>query len=287
MNPEPLNPRTAYFDGSHAPLVKEIQERAGQLIEVAFEERRKLFPKEVAQVVFQFARSGAFGSSAYMERLRQLYENEAKVRAVLVWKNLYRAHQSLGAPIGDEVASMLKGEFNRYLQDSIAELSAKLSQQPQIDSAHIDMSQGRARTLLAKKHELEIDIYLDSLRGAADHRPVTQQYNFYGAVVQTGASACANVVQTFGSQEKEAIISALSSIRQELHALVEIAESQRDDIAEIIDDTISELRAEKPNNSRVRALLTSVAATVQTAASVQPAYQALKQALLALGIPLP
>lgn len=67
----------------------------------------------------------------------------------------------------------------------------------------------------------------------------------------------------------------------------QLAGFSRDEVAELVEDARTELEKPKPNGFRLTNVLTGVATAVQTAASLQPAYQALKAGVLPLGIFLP
>lgn len=143
------------------------------------------------------------------------------------------------------------------------------------------------------KHEIEIDLYVDTYEKHSEksdsNAGQAPTYHFYGSVgaVQTGPSALANIVQNLSNEDQEAIKQALSLARDAITATSEIEETQKKELVEIVDDAKKELDSEKPNNTKLKSLFTTVAETIQTLASAQPAYQALKAALIPFGIILP
>ena len=168
-------------------------------------------------------------------------------------------------------------------------LSQNLSMSISIDQVSLDQDRDHA----IQKHEVEIDLYLEALTQtvqAAEEQPAAaQQYNFYGAVgaVQTGARASANIVQNLDQGDKDALIQALELAREAVDHAQEIADIQKQEVSSIVDDINSELHSGAPNNTKLRALFTTIGTSIQTLASAQPAYQALKGALIPLGILLP
>lgn len=95
------------------------------------------------------------------------------------------------------------------------------------------------------------------------------------------------MVQTVGSEAREALLHALDLVQQSLASGEEPASYSKEEVLDLVKEGQTELEKAKPNGIRLRAILTAVATTIQTVGSLQPAYQALKTALLPLGILLP
>ena len=107
------------------------------------------------------------------------------------------------------------------------------------------------------------------------------------AIIFSDAEAEANIVQNLGQDDRSAIEQALALARDAIASAEEIAEEKRHELVEIVDEATNELGRENPNSTKLQSLLATVASTIQTLASAQPAYQALKGALIPLGIMLP
>ena len=114
-------------------------------------------------------------------------------------------------------------------------------------------------------------------------------YNFYGdaGAIQTGSNATANVIQNLRAEDKATLIGALELVRDSLTLARDLAGGQKEELLQIMDDSVKEIKSDKPNNTKLRGVLSTIAAMVQTLGSTQPAYQAPKTALLPLGITLP
>ena len=114
-------------------------------------------------------------------------------------------------------------------------------------------------------------------------------FNIYSPVgaIQTGSGATANIVQNLGSQDRDLLIKALELTKQALSSVDEIPGNPKEEVVELVEEAKTEVAKTKPNGVRLTSILTAIATAIQTAGSLQPAYQALKAALLPLGILLP
>ena len=144
--------------------------------------------------------------------------------------------------------------------------------------------------LSKEKHNIEIDLYVDSLRETGKEAlPPRATYHFYGSVgaVQSGANAYANVVQHLADSDKQEIINALNEVKLAVQNASKKSEREIHELIEIVDDSIDELAKSNPNNTKLRACFDVLSGSIQAIASAGPAYHALKSALLPLGIMLP
>lgn len=268
-------------------------ERVNRLIEIQFAERRKQVPLKISIVKREHAASGSLHSSMTVLRIKETCEREIEIRAILVWQSLVRVIQTLGIESLNDITVDLKQFIRERINSSHAELTELLSQNlmnmMKIDQVSLD----EARDHVIAKHEIEIDLYIDTYKkrsemGGADTEKQSN-YHFYGNVgaVQTGPGAEANIVQNLGQDDRSAIEQALALARDAIAAAEEIAEEKRHELVEIVDEATNELGRENPNSTKLQSLLATVATTIQTLASAQPAYQALKGALIPLGIMLP
>ena len=88
------------------------------------------------------------------------------------------------------------------------------------------------------------------------------------------------------STSKQQIERALDAVEK---ALGEAAHTpfDRAEISEMIQESRSELDKPAPNVSRLRSLMLGIATTIQTMASLRPAYDAIKGGLALVGVTLP
>lgn len=266
--------------------------RFNQLIDVRIAERSKQFPVDLAQIDRHAAAQGAFHSSSRLLQLHQAHERELEVRAIIAWESLVRVHKTLGCPLSETLREDLKSEIARVIQATHKELSDTLQERLQKTQVKVELSLNDAYSRTTRKHEVEIDLYVDSLgitQTTEGKHPMTQNYNFYGNVgaVQTGANAVANVIQNLGAEDRAALSSAIKQVRDALGGEASLSPQQRQELLEIADECSAQLGASSPNNTRLLSMFNVLGTAIQSIASAQPAYQALKVALLPLGITLP
>jgi hypothetical protein len=218
------------------------------------------------------------------------HDRELEIRAIIAWESLVRAHKSLGVDLGCDVANefktILRGKINAFNTD----LSISLQNCLKRLSTQVPMSLAGAKEHLVKKHDIEVDLYADSLRtSGADEQAIPSQYNFYGSVgaVQTGANSQANVVQHISASDQTALLQALGLARDAIRSSNQFGGRQQSELLGIVDDCEFELGSSSPNNTKLLSMFVVLATAIQAVASAQPAYHALKVALLPLGVTLP
>lgn len=130
---------------------------------------------------------------------------------------------------------------------------------------------------------------LEQWEGRRGSSRSASMYHFHSpvGVVQTGPGATASVVQALGAEDREALLHALRVVGEALSAVKELPGSSKEEVLQLVEEGRTEIQKARPNGMRLGAVLSAVATAIQTAGSLQPAYQALKTALLPLGILLP
>lgn len=269
-----------------------LQTRFEHLYKVRLTERQRLFPSELAQIDSQLNKRGLYKSSMRLIQHKQAHERELEVRAIIAWESLVRVHRTFGSPITETLRDDLKEEINRKINDSYSELSWSLTEQVRKIQMQVPYSLVEFRQALIDKHDIEIDLYIDSLSDKSKPQgiePATHIYHFYGSVgsFQTGANSVANVVQNLGVDDRQSLSDALRLVRETLAETPSIEEAQKRELLEITDECETEMAAAVPNNTKLLSMFNVLGTAIQTIASAQPAYHALKMALTPLGITLP
>lgn len=223
--------------------------------------------------------------------LAQEFRSELGRRAKILWRNLHRAHGSRSNSTNDVRADLMDA-FKAGLEEIVAamrpEFSALMKDAP---GKHADVTSvlNDARDHEFARHEVEIEHYVADLEEVAKRgaRPAGG-YHFYGHVgaVMTGAGAVAHVVQNIGTEERETLRSALDLVRQTLKADSQLPERDRREVLELTDEATEEISKDSPNTKRLSMALQSIAATVQGIASGPAAYEVLRTAAAAIGIPI-
>jgi hypothetical protein len=80
---------------------------------------------------------------------------------------------------------------------------------------------------------------------------------------------------------------ALAQVREALGLDVSLPERQKRESLEIADECSTQIASQSPNSTKLLNMFNVLGTAIQSIASAQPAYQALKIALLPLGIILP
>lgn len=269
-----------------------FQARYAALFDVRISERRNQFPAKFAQIDAQATAYGMFRSSGRILQMGKAHEQELASRSAIAWDCLTRVHRTLGSPMSDTLRDDLKEEMARRITECSAELNWSLSKQIKKSDNNASFSLDETRIAEVAKHNIEIDLYVDSLSESLATKgttPMTQNYNFYGNIgaVQTGANSTANVIQNLTVDERASISSALQQVKEALSDAPSIADTQRYELLDIANDCVSQMALESPNTIKLLTMLTVLGTSIQSIASAQPAYQALKVALLPLGITFP
>lgn len=271
---------------SDSPFV----DRVSRLIESRIAERRAQLPYEAAAITSAAAAHGSIRSGSHVLQLQRLYARELEVRAIVVWESIVRVHKTLGFRVLEGTSDEFKQMFSEHLSSIHSELAAHLAEAASRFGGGMKVDLSESHELVRRKHEVEIDLYFDSLGlSKPTGEPVATNYNFYGNVgaFQTGAQSVANVVQNLATAEREALDSAVQQVADALASATSLPERQRTELAEIAADCRLQLQNTTPNNTKLLTMFNVLATAVQGIASAQPAYLALKLALLPLGVTLP
>jgi len=262
------------------------------LCKVQFAEGRRLLEMQIGRVNAECAQRGLINSGARLRMLEEAFVTSLADRAIQIWRNLVRVHQTYGNENAGDAANEFKRLFEETLRQTASELDAKLRQAQALGGNKTIVTNAFEAELLhqIQKHFVEIDLYCeDSGRTAmANEKQAAHSYNFYGTVgaVQTGGNAVSNIVQSLGADEKERLKQALREVQAEL-ANSGVAAGTREELEQVIQDSVVELDQPKPNGLKLTSLLNTVGQTIQTLSAAPQAYQLLKSAVLPFGITLP
>jgi hypothetical protein len=275
------------------PLEKIISDRFSRLHQTLMTERGRQFSEHLRQIKNEAVSRGNAAGGAHFSAAKKAHEQELGTRASLAWQSLHRAHQTSGSPLSDDLIESLKAE----LHQSINALSTELNESLQVYVARLPnfakpggYNLDAMRRHWISKTDLEIEIYGDSLMNKkGSHEGGAAQYYFFGAVgaVQTGANAQASIIQNLDGSDKNALLEAIRLARDAIQAASDFDSRKQEELLQVAGDCTKELSSDNPNSTRLLTMLSVLASSIQTVASAQPAYQALKTALLPLGITLP
>jgi hypothetical protein len=138
----------------------------------------------------------------------------------------------------------------------------------------------------------EIDLFVLSLERRAemsDKESAGTVINIYSpsGAIQAGPHSIAYVSQAIDSEVREKVLHALEEVQAFLNNVEDLPEYPKNEILDLVLDGKSEVQKDKPNQTKLRSLLSTIGTSIQMMASAKPAYEVLKGALAYLGISLP
>lgn len=268
-------------------------ERVNRLIEVRLAERRKQIPLKISKIQRESSARGMLNSSMTIIQTKDICEREIEIRAAISWQSLERVINILGYESKERLRSDLKEYLSKSINTNFEELTQTLNNNLRNLMKPEQVNMVEARNHAISKYEMEIDLYIDTLKEQTESTQSASGtgYNlhFHGSVgsVQTGSGAHANVVQNLGGEEQEAIQQALTLASDAIQAATDITDTKKSELIKIAIQAKNELEKETPNSTMLQSMFVTIGTTIQTLASAKPAYQALKGALIPLGIVLP
>lgn len=238
-------------------------------------------------------RGRGMGGAGFAARLAKLYADDLTKRTQIIVANLKMTHADFGTPLAPGVDTLLTdlgikalsqqfqgldGEYHRYL--SRLELPGNHSSG--LDQKY-PMHQATVHNLISQ--------HFWTLRSVPMKSPIqplgqpTIIINGSVGAVQTGSNATANVQQrTLG--DSSALLEALQQLRTSVCGAPELNSKEKDELLTDIDKAQAELKVENPSKSKLINWLGGFAAVVQTIGSAQPAFELVRAAAKALGLPL-
>lgn len=118
---------------------------------------------------------------------------------------------------------------------------------------------------------------------------MTQNIHFHNTVgsVQTGAKSVANFTQNISAENRSSLLIALEQVKEAINLAPSIAEIEKRHLLEKTENCSTQITREESDSSVVLATFNALGTAIQSLASAQPAYEALKRVALPLGINLP
>ncbi|MHC4157702.1 MAG: toll/interleukin-1 receptor domain-containing protein [Planctomycetota bacterium] len=144
-------------------LDSRILDRARRLIQIGFEERRKIFQGEIAQIREKML-SGGVRSGAFLVKIHDTCTQEVAIRAKIVLENIMRAHKALGSPLTGTLAADIKEEGSHFIERITEEVSEKMAHEMhfmQREAQHYNLS--GAKHGATQEMNIEAELYVDSL----------------------------------------------------------------------------------------------------------------------------
>lgn len=277
-------------------LDDKIIDIARKRIMLEIEDQSIFLRDQIDRLKNEMSAKGMFGSGVTGRKIIDLCSQSIRNRAQLVWQTLFRFITTSGISYSDNLSSELKNIVAEYLPESLNNFKDVIERN--IPSTGVETIPRLMEDLsVARIHALstintEIDLFVHSLEKRnqiiEDDKKATI-VNIYSPVgsIQTGDNAIANVTQIIDSDLRQQFASVLNNISEGLLSLESLPTFPKNEIEELIIDGQSELKREKPNSTKLRSIFSTIGASIQTVASLKPAYDTLKQLLTYLGVSLP
>jgi hypothetical protein len=275
---------------------KSITSIASKRCQIEIGEQNAQLQKQMTQLISDFNARGVLRSGAIMIKSSEICCDAIKARAQFVWQTYYRFISTTGVGYSDDLEEQLNALVASHFPEALGDIrgifkqGAKHAGNDQLfDRFFKEMESARSTAL--NTIETEISLFVHSLRNKQQTDSDSSQtvVNVYSPVgnIQTGANSVANISQAIDTESKERIIAALSEIKVAIDGLGESYAINKDEVEELVTESSQELEKDKPNSLKVRGLLSGIAASIQTTASLKPAYESLKVAAGFIGISLP
>jgi hypothetical protein len=236
----------------------------------------------------QLAARGLGLSGNAIHEQAQIGCDELSVRAEIIWTMIQRCYRANGPDVGETLLADLQQQITEFVTAEapvVIGLVNTAAGVPDRVRNHIPDAVMTRRNELISRLSNEARFYVQAVRQAPQaERPGVVIQGNVGAV-QMGAHAIAHVhVDAKGSPR---LIEALEQLRAAIAQAPEMSAEQREESVEVVGDLVVTVSAPKPNGSKIVALLNGLAVTVQTVAAVRGAWDLVRDAARAMGIPVP
>jgi hypothetical protein len=241
----------------------------------------------------EVARGRRIGGAGFAARLAMLYENDFSKRTQIIVANLKQVHTDFCAPLTPAVDVQLTELGIETLRQQYQGLDGAYLRHLSRFGYSIIPPSGLDQKYVLNQATIKNQIvqYLWTLRSVPMKSPVlpvsktTLIFNGPVGAVQTGPNAIANV-QQWMQGGPEALGEALQQLRNAIGRSSGPNFKDKDELVAGIDKAEAELKSENPSKSRLLKWLGGVATAVQTIGSAQPAFEVVRAAARALGLPL-
>lgn len=278
-------------------LNEQIARLATERIRLEIGEQNARLQGEIIRIRSEMAARGMLNSGNTLHKVAQACADAARDRGQIAWQTLYRFVTTAGVHYYDGLAEDLKTVVSEFLPLALGDLKGYPRQEAQRLSnqnaaAQLEQMVEDARAATLAKIKNEIDLFAVSIKNRqamTPEKPDTQVFNIYSPVgsIQTGANAVAYVTQNIDTATKDKLNEALSAIEEALARIDTLPTHPKAEVVEIVREAKAEIAKSEPNTTKLRSLLSTTATSIQTVASMKPAYELLKTGLAYLGVTLP
>lgn len=271
-------------------LPPDAKQRIQESLDALFAIREAPFMDALRRDTNLLVGRGLLGGSAATDKIARSAIDELAVRVQSVRAILERTVASMRIQLDDsgikdlgEVFSRATDQQRQLVSSLIADTASRIAEGDEVKER---INSAAAQQQRAQRAEMQY--FIDSVRQSNNGRPsVNTTINIAGSVgvVLTGAYATAHV--SMGAQEKERLVEALRALESAIAANQELTSETRENASDIAKDIVVAVDVAKPNPSKIGGLLSGLATTIQTAASLRGAWELVKDAAVAAGLIAP
>lgn len=273
----------------------EIISFAHERVAIEVQEQRQQVRRDIDKTKADLARRGLGRGGAMITAIQTVYAQAVIARVEIVWKIILRAVKTAGIKYSADMEGQLKEFVGSYFPEDMNEFQHQLTVfMRQVGLENLlgkfpDEIENARRAALAKIYS-EIRLFTMNLKNAPEAGTYSTQFTFNNSsigAVQTGNQSIANVNLQSNAADLATLQKALEVIAQELAKIGDLPNHNKTDIIDMVEDGKAELAKEKPNLTKLSAYLPTISGAIGVLANLKPAYDGLKIAATAVGIPLP
>lgn len=261
----------------------------GELFETRLRERRYDLQRSTQRVKERMSARGMLQSGMTVTELRELFVAELRARGALAWEQLQSVISLLGFAPTESAVEDLATVLAAAIDKQCGELSEQLGQEtsPIGMGGKVDIADDLAN--LKRELYARVELLVRSLQRQRLSPEPGHVFNFHGMVgaLQTGTNATTSISIELTPAAIEQLRNTLNQVQSAITRAPELAADTREELTSIATEVQEELARDRPSKIRVGQLAQGIGTAIQTAASLQPAYAALKHALWAIGVTLP
>lgn len=244
---------------------------------------------ELKAIEREMSSRGTLLSGMTISRLASAASQSIRERGIHVWAAFRETLSVANIHASDLDAKQLKAATEPYLAQACASAKADIAaraqryglQAPFNSIAHeIDSAYRKAVQTI----QSEIDLFVLAAQRSPANVVAPSSVHIHGSVgaVQTGTGSTAIVTQHISSDSRREIEQALLGIESGVKASPEV--QRVDEVLELVDDGCKEIQKEQPNLTKLGGIASAIGGSIQSIASLDPAYQTLKKAVEVIGV---
>lgn len=257
------------------------------ILEPELEVRRRQTDEAILAAKHELSARGLLRSGAMVRRVTEIVTTQFEAFGRFAFDQLVRVHEVMGLPheptLAADLAAIIEAAqvkardmFMAYKRET--DVSGK-----SFTTVPDDLNYAHEQSL--KRIRAEIDLYALGLFKGSNPRVAggAVHITVHGPVgaVMTGGNSTASVSQTITSDQKVLILSAIDAAEAAVKKAPESASKQ--ELLEVVKECRDTVNAPKINASRLMFLLKGLAATLAGLGNAEAAYEAVQNALRAIG----